>query len=176
VAAPVKTMDQEHDILSLRSRIADMVRQEGDLVSQALQHSRGGDRQRVDELYVQLHALQLERSGLQRQIAAMLGTRRMHVASEVWRPGDYDYCLEVGGPAVRISVVQDQFGLHAVFPEREQPIAVETLKGTFDGPVTPAGSAPRSRVNGRAAPRSTPTRRVAQAAPATPASLNKPGA
>jgi len=142
----IEVMAQEHDIPTLRSRIAELVHQEGVLVSEALQHSRGGDRQRVDDLYMQLHALQLDRTSIQQRIAALLGPRRMHVASEVWRPGEYDYCLEVGGASARIRVVQHQFGLHAIFPGRDQPIAVETLKGTFDGPVASggAGSAPHA--------------------------------
>jgi hypothetical protein len=65
----------------------------------------------------------------------VLGTHRLHVAAEVWRPGVYDYCHEVGGASMRVRVTQGALGLQVLLPDQGDAVRIETLKGTFDGPL-----------------------------------------
>ena len=138
-AMPARTMhrmEREEDIGWLRSRVAALVDQESGLLSQAFELSRGGgDRRGVDALFAQVQAIQVERSLLKKQIGKVLGGHRLHMPSEVWRPGIYDYRPVVGGDSVRVRVTAEALGLHAALPGRRDPVRIETLEGTFDGPL-----------------------------------------
>ena len=123
-------------IAELRSRVTALVEQEGVLLTEAFAASReGGDRRSVDALFARVQALQVERNRLQKEIGNMLGTRRMHVAAEIWRPGAYDYRPEDGGKTVRIEVLQGPLGFQAQLPGRKEPVRIETLRGAFEGPI-----------------------------------------
>ena len=101
-------MGQEKSIGQMRVRISDLVEQEAVLLSQALELSRErADRAKVDALFARVQAMQVERNGLKKEIASVLGSRRMHVASEVRTPGVYDYREEVGGDTVRVVIIED---------------------------------------------------------------------
>ena len=129
-------MAQEESIAALRSRVAALDQQEGVLLTRAFDLSRGaGDRQGVDALFAQVQAIQVERNGLKKQIGDILGTQRLHEASEVWRPGVYDYRQEVGGAIVRVRVTRGPLGLQALLPGEGDAVGIETLEGTFDGPL-----------------------------------------
>ena len=129
-------MGQDESIAALRSRVSALVAQESALLAQAFEVSRDNpDRSGVDTLFAQVQALQVERNGLQKRIANMLGMQRLHAASEVWRPGVYDYCEEVGGPSVRVHVTQGPLGLQAHLPGKVNGVRLEALDGTFDGPL-----------------------------------------
>src|SRR5688572_17689724 len=100
-------MGQDTSIASLRARVSELVERESVLLTQAFELSKaGGDRRGVDALFAQVQAIQVERNSLKKQIGNVLGTQRLHLASEVWQPGIYDYRHEVGGDTVRISVTQ----------------------------------------------------------------------
>ena len=150
-------MDQEEDIVSLRSRVSALVDQESGLLNLAFELSRaGGDRRGVDALFAQVQAMQVERSSLKKRIGEVLGTRRLHLASEVWRPGVYDYRSADGGESVRVRVVTEALGLQVVSPGRPEAVRIETLDGSFDGPLAvddPAthqdAATPKARARGR---------------------------
>ena len=129
-------MGQEEDIGSLRSRVSALVDQESELLNRAFELSRaGGDRRGVDALFAQVQAIQVERSSLKKRIGEVLGTRRLHMASEVWKPGVYDYRPAAGGDSVRVRVAMEPLGLKVVMPDRGQAVRIEMLDGSFDGPL-----------------------------------------
>ena len=129
-------MSQEEDIGALRSRVSALVEQESGLLDQAFALSRaGGDRGGVDALFAQVQAIQVERSRLKKRIGEALGARRLHMASEVWKPGVYDYRPAGGGDSVRVRVTSEALGLQVVIPGRGKAVRIETLEGTFDGPL-----------------------------------------
>lgn len=129
-------MDREEDIGWLRSRVSALVEQESGLLNQAFELSRaGGDRPGVDALFAQVQAIQVERSALKKQIGKVLGSHRLHMASEVWKPGIYDYRPVAGGDNLRVRVTAEALGLYALLPGRGEPVRIETLEGTFDGPL-----------------------------------------
>ena len=129
-------MGEDTSISQLRSRVSELVGQEGQLLNEAFAASReGADRRGVDALFARVQALQVERNRLQKQIGNLLGTRRMHVATEVWRPGMYDYRAEDGSEAVRVEVTQGPLGFQALVPGKSAPVRIETLRGAFDGPI-----------------------------------------
>jgi hypothetical protein len=129
-------MGQDESIAALRSRLSALVEQEGVLLTQAFDLSRrGGDRRGVDALFAEVQAIQVERSTLKKRIGDILGGQRLHVASEVWKVGVYDYCQEVGGDSVRVRVTSGPLGLQVFIPDRRDAVSIETLKGTFDGPL-----------------------------------------
>lgn len=129
-------MGQEEDIGSLRSRVSALVEQESGLLNQAFELSRaGGDRRGVDALFAQVQAIQVERSSLKKQIGELLGTRRLHMPSEVWRPGVYDFRPAAGGDSVRVRVTAQALGLQVAIPGRGEAVRIENLEGTFDGPL-----------------------------------------
>jgi hypothetical protein len=135
-------MDQENSLASLRSRVSVLLEQEAALLSQAMECSRAKDRQAVDALFARVQAIQVERSSLAKQIATLVGTQRMHVAAEVWKPGTYGYREDVGTDSVRVSVVQGPLGLQVILPGRGDAVGIETLKGTFHGPLPASGGVP----------------------------------
>jgi hypothetical protein len=129
-------MGQDESIAALRSRLSALVEQEGVLLTRAFDLSRqGGDRRGVDALFAQVQAIQVERNTLKKRIGNIIGTHRLHVASEVWRLGVYDYAQEVGGKSVRVRVTRGPLGLQVVIPDRRDAVSIETLHGTFDGPL-----------------------------------------
>jgi len=129
-------MEQEEDIGSLRSRVSALVEQESGLLNQAFELSRaGGDRRGVDALFAQVQAIQVERSSLKKRIGEALGTRRLHMASEVWKPGVYDYRPAAGGDSMRVRVTAEPLGLKVLMPDRRDPVRIEMLEGSFDGPL-----------------------------------------
>lgn len=132
----MSVMGQEISIASLRSRVSALVEQESVLLTQAFELSReGGDRRGVDALFAQVQAMQVERNSLKKQIGQVLGTQRLHEASEVWKLGMYDYRRVVGGDPVRVQVQQGPLGLQVLLPGQVDPVRIESLKGTFDGPL-----------------------------------------
>ena len=136
-------MAHETSIAALRSRVTALVEQEAALLTQAFELSRaGGDRRGVDALFARVQAIQVERSSLKKQIGNELGLQRLHEASEVWKLGVYNYCDAVGGESVRVRVTTGPLGLQVLMPGRADGIAIERLKGTFDGPLADDGSAP----------------------------------
>lgn len=129
-------MGQEEDIGSLRSRVSALVDEESELLNRAFELSRaGGDRRGVDALFAQVQAIQVERSSLKKRIGEVLGTRRLHMASEVWKPGVYVYRPAAGGEGVRVRVTMEPLGLKVAMPDRAQAVRIEMLDGTFDGPL-----------------------------------------
>ncbi|MBC5782294.1 hypothetical protein H8N03_05015 [Ramlibacter sp. USB13] len=129
-------MGEDNSIATLRARVSALVDQEGALLTQAFDASKqGGDRRGVDALFARVQALQVERNRLQKEIGSLLGTRRMHVAAEVWQPGVYDYRPEAGSDTVRVRVSQGPLGLQVELPGRSAPVRIETLHGAFDGPI-----------------------------------------
>ena len=129
-------MSEEEDIGVLRSRVSVLVEEESGLVNQAFELSRaGGDRRGVDALFAQVQAIQVERSRLKKRIGEALGMRRLHSESEVWKPGVYEYRPAAGGDSLRVRVTMEALGLQVVVPGRDQPVRIETLHGTFDGPL-----------------------------------------
>lgn len=151
-------MDHENSLSALRSRVSALVEQEAALLEQAMELSReGSDHQGVDELFARVQAIQVERNSLKRQLGNVLGTHRMHVASEVWRLGVYDYREEPDAPPVRAHVSRGPLGLQVLLPGRPGPVSIDRLRGSFDGPLavddghaTPA-SPPRRRKSTKAA-------------------------
>jgi len=129
-------MDQDNSIPALRSRVSALVDQEAALLEQAMELSRAGsDHPGVDALFARVQAIQVERTSLKRQLGNVLGTHRMHVAAEVWRLGAYDYRDEPGAPAVRAHVSRGPLGLQVLLPGRRDPVSIDTLSGSFDGPL-----------------------------------------
>lgn len=129
-------MAQDESIATLRCRVSALVEQEGALLTQAFDLSRAGDDRRgVDALFARVQAIQVERNSLKKQIGNILGTHRLHMAPEVWRPGIYDYREEVGGDRVRVRVTSGPLGLQVLIPGEREPVRLETLPGTFDGPL-----------------------------------------
>jgi hypothetical protein len=129
-------MGEEEDIGSLRSRVSELVGKESSLLDQAFALSRaGGDRRGVDALFAQVQAIQVERGRLKKLIGEVLGSRRLHLASEVWKPGVYDYSPADGGDTVRVRVASDALGLQVVSVRAKGPVRIEALQGTFDGPL-----------------------------------------
>lgn len=130
------SMGQEESIGALRSRVTELVEQEGVLLTQAFDLSRGGgDRQAVEALFARVQAIQVERNGLKKRIGNILGTHRLHEAAEVWRPGIYDYRQEVGGEVLRIRVTRGPLGMQVMLPDHKRAVSIESLEGTFDGPL-----------------------------------------
>ena len=128
-------MTQDNSIASLRSRVAELVEQEGGLLTKAFELSKaGGDRRGVDNLFATVQAIQVERGNLKKKIGDLLGTHRLHEAAEVWRPGVYDYTQEVGGDKVRVRVTEGPIGLQVFMPGQNSAVNIATLRGTFDGP------------------------------------------
>jgi hypothetical protein len=128
-------MTQDNSIASLRSRVAELVEQEGGLLARAFELSKaGGDRRGVDNLFATVQAIQVERGNLKKKIGDLLGTHRLHEAAEVWRPGIYDYRQEVGGDKVRVRVTEGPIGLQVFMPGEKSGVNIATLRGTFDGP------------------------------------------
>lgn len=146
-------MHREDDIAGLRSRVSALVEQESGLLNQAFELSRaGGDRRGVDALFAQVQAIQVERSILKKQIGDVLGSHRLHMASEVWRPGVYSYRPAVGGESLQVSVTSAALGLQVTLPGRPEPVRIETLEGTFDGPLAVDDAvAPRREAQGQSA-------------------------
>src|SRR3954447_16848209 len=108
-------MGQEEDIVSLRSRVSALVELESGLLNRAFELSRaGGDRRGVDALFAQVQAIQVERGSLKKRIGDVLGSRRLHMASEVWKPGVYDYSPAEGGDPVRVRVTSEALGLRVL--------------------------------------------------------------
>lgn len=134
-------MEQEEDIGSLRSRVSALVEQESGLLNRAFELSRaGGDRRGVDALFAQVQAIQVERSSLKKRIGEVLGARRLHMASEVWKPGVYDYRPAAGGDSVRVRVTAEPLGLKVAMPDRKETVRIESLDGSFDGPLAVDGA------------------------------------
>jgi hypothetical protein len=129
-------MGQDKSIATLRSRVSALVEKEGALLNQAFELSRaGGDRRGVDALFAQVQAIQVERNSVKKEIGNVLGTQRLHVASEVWRPGVYDYRQAAGGDVVRVRIQSGPIGLQVLMPGKRDAVNIDTLKGTFDGPL-----------------------------------------
>jgi hypothetical protein len=129
-------MVPEHDLPALRARIAALVAQEAELLAQAFALSRAGsDRHAVEELFARVQANQLERQGLKARITQRLGGQRLHVAAEVWLQGLYQYRAEVGAAATLVRVEEGPLGLQVRMPGKARPVGIESLPGTFDGPV-----------------------------------------
>jgi hypothetical protein len=137
----MRSMGQDQSIAALRSRLSALVEQEGALLTKAFDLSRSeADRRGVDALFAQVQAIQVERNTLKKQIGNILGTHRLHSAAEVWTPGIYDYRQEVGGESMRVRVTRGPLGLQVHKPGA-QPLPIETLEGTFDGPLAVDDSA-----------------------------------
>jgi hypothetical protein len=129
-------MGQDTSIANLRSRVTALVEREGALLTQAFELSKaGGDRSGVDALFAQVQAIQVERNSLKKQIGNVLGTHRLHEAAEVWKLGVYEYRHEVGGDCVRVRVTKGPLGLQVLMPGKADAVNIETLHGTFDGPL-----------------------------------------
>jgi hypothetical protein len=129
-------MGQDDNIAALRSRVTALVEKESVLLTQAFELSRaGGDRRGVDALFAQVQAMQVERNGLKKKIGDVLGTQRMHVAAEVWRPGVYDYRPTDGDHTVRVCVTSGPLGMQVHLPDQRDPVNIAKLKGSFDGPL-----------------------------------------
>jgi hypothetical protein len=132
----MRVMGQDENIGALRCRMTALVEQEGVLLTEAFDLSRAGsDRRGVDALFARVQAIQVERNSLKKQIGNILGTHRLHAAAEVWRLGVYEYREEVGGASVRVRVTRGPLGLLVSMPGRREPVRLETLQGTFDGPL-----------------------------------------
>jgi hypothetical protein len=130
----------EHiDLSALRTRVVALTEQEGVLLAEALALSRvPGARSKVDLLFAQAQSIQIERSGLKKRIAQLLGTRRLHLGPEVWQTGLYDYTPPDGAAAVRVRVSRAPLGLHVEMPEG-RTVRIETLPGSFEGPFAAEG-------------------------------------
>lgn len=128
-------MGEEKSIAALRSRVSALVEEEARLLTTAFELSKGGDRSRVDALFAQVQAIQVERNSIKKELGNVLGTHRMHTAAEVWRPGMYDYRSKIGADTVRVRVSAGPLGLQVQMPGRGDSVRIETLDGSFDGPL-----------------------------------------
>lgn len=129
-------MDQGKSIAALRSRVSALVEEEARLLTRAFEMSRNeAERGGVDSLFAQVQAIQRERNGLKKELGNALGTHRMHVAAEVWRVGVYDYREQIGASPVRVRVVAGALGLQVRMPGVAEPVRIELLEGSFDGPI-----------------------------------------
>jgi hypothetical protein len=130
----------EHDDLSaLRTRVVALTERESALLAEALTLSRvPGARSKVDSLFAQAQSIQIERSGLKKQIAQLLGTRRLHLAPEVWQTGLYDYTPPDGAAPIRVRVTRAPLGLYVEMPEGKT-VRIEALLGSFEGPFAAEG-------------------------------------
>lgn len=129
-------MEQDKSIAALRSRVSELVEQEAALLTQAFELSKaGGDRRGVDALFAQVQAIQVQRNSLKKEIGNVLGTQRLHEASEVWQPGIYDYRDAPADEKVRVRVSRGALGLVVRMPGKSDDVRIETLRGTFDGPL-----------------------------------------
>jgi hypothetical protein len=54
----------------------------------------------------------------------------------------YAYRHEVGGESVRVRVTSGPLGLQVQMPGGGEPVRIETLEGTFDGPLAVDDDAP----------------------------------
>jgi hypothetical protein len=132
----MSSMGPDVNIATLRSRVTELVEQEGELLTKAFELSKAGaDRKGVDALFARVQAIQVERNNLKKQIGNVLGMQRLHEASEVWKLGVYNYCQEVGGQSVRVRVTTGPLGLQVIFPDKPDGVSIERLRGTFDGPL-----------------------------------------
>jgi hypothetical protein len=132
----MRSMGPDINISALRSRVTELVEQEGELLTQAFELSKAGaDRRGVDALFARVQAIQVERNNLKKQIGNVLGMQRLHEAAEVWKLGVYNYCQEVGGECVRVRVTTGPLGLQVIFPDKPDGVSIERLRGTFDGPL-----------------------------------------
>jgi hypothetical protein len=166
-------MAEDNSISSLRSRVCALVEQESALLTEAFELSRaGGDRRGVDALFARVQAIQVERNGLKKQIGNVLGTHRLHVAAEVWRPGVYEYRSEAGGELMRVSITSGPIGLQVLMPGQRKPVSIETLHGTFDGPL--AVDDPVAHQGAAAQGEQAASPAVAKKARAKPAKKNTP--
>lgn len=157
-------MAQDESIATLRSRVSALVEQESVLLTQAFELSReGADGRSVDALFARVQAIQVERNGLKKRIGNVLGTHRLHEAGEVWQLGVYDYRREVGGDVMRVRVTRGPIGFQVHLPHRADAVNIETLQGTFDGPlaVDDAAAHEKTPVPG-AAPDKAPRTRAAK--------------
>jgi hypothetical protein len=137
-------MGEDEDIGSLRSRVSALVEKESSLLDQAFALSRaGGERRGVDALFAQVQAVQVERGRLKARIGELLGSRRLHMAGEVWKPGVYDYRPNGEGNSIRVQVTSDALGLRVLVPGRPDAVRIETLDGAFDGPLAVDGPVAR---------------------------------
>jgi hypothetical protein len=173
----MRFMGQGTSIASLRSRVAALVEQEGTLLSRAFELSQaGGDRRGVDALFARVQAMQVERNSLKKQIGNLIGTHRLHLAAEVWQLGVYNYCQAEGGDCVHVRVTQGPLGLRVLFPGQDEGVRIETLSGTFDGPLGADGGAAGRQAadlpSGTAASAGKPTRATKASARARPAKKN----
>ncbi|MCC2635514.1 MAG: hypothetical protein K0S48_3400 [Ramlibacter sp.] len=154
-------MVQDENIATLRSRVSELVEQESVLLTQAFELSReGGDRRSVDALFARVQAMQVERNSLRKRIGNVLGTHRLHEAAEVWQLGIYDYRREVGGDVMRVRVTRGPIGLQVHLPHRADAVNIETLQGSFDGPLAVDDAAAHET---KPAPGATPARRARSA-------------
>ena len=129
-------MGEAKSIAALRSRVSALVEEEARLLTTAFELSKkGGDRSGVDALFAQVQAIQVERNSLKKEIGNVLGTHRMHTAAEVWRPGTYDYRPKIGADTVRVRVSTGPLGLQVQMPGAGDPVRIESLEGSFDGPL-----------------------------------------
>ena len=145
-------MVEEKGIAALRSRVSALVEEEARLLTRAFEMSRNGaDRRGVDTLFAQVQAIQVERNRVKKELGNVLGTHRMHVASEVWREGAYDYRAQIGAPPVRVRVTSGPLGLQVRMPGRAEPVRIELLEGSFDGPLSAddADAVPTRRTRGK---------------------------
>ncbi|MBC5766070.1 hypothetical protein [Ramlibacter albus] len=129
-------MEPRKSIAELRSHVAALVEQEAGLLQKAFELSRDeSSRASVGGIFAQVQKIQRERSAFRKQIGDLLGSSRMHSPAEVWQPGVYDYRSEVGSKSVRARVVAGPLGLLVHIPGQSRAVRIETLAGTFDGPL-----------------------------------------
>jgi hypothetical protein len=126
----------EDQLPVLRQRVAALTQRESDLLEQAFALAKsGGERKAVDSLFAESQSVQIERHGVKKRIAQLLGTRRLHLAREVWQPGTYDYLPGDRETPMRATVTAEPLGLYVMLPGAARAVRIESLGGTFDGPV-----------------------------------------
>lgn len=131
--------NEEESLSVLRTRVADLTEREGALIAEALTLSRsGGARGQVDRLFAQAQSIQMERTGVKKRIAQLLGTRRLHRSSEVWQPGNYHYTPADGEERIKVTVRSQPLGMYVEMQDG-RAVRIETLDGTFDGPFGAEG-------------------------------------
>jgi hypothetical protein len=132
-------ISSEDNLSALRSQVAALTEREGTLIAEALTLSRsGGGRGQVDTLFAQAQSIQMERATVKKRIAQLLGTRRLHLGSEVWEPGVYHYTPAGGDGSVRVTVSMQPLGMYVAMPGG-RTVRIETLDGSFDGPFGAEG-------------------------------------